>query len=226
MNSELAKSLGALIEETLDELEDLKKSRFSASEVKLDGPGSDGIDGKPANGSLGKEEDKKDEDKKEEEKEMDKAEESDHKEEEKEEESSEKDDKKPMSKKEEDEKEEKEKKDKEEMEMKMKKSQEEATSLMKSFVDERIKPLEDKLSTIVDLVNKLADQPVAARGATSRAMPLMKSAEDSFETLSKSQVTSKLLELKKSGTPVDSLDVTKADLGQDLESIVKKYKIS
>lgn len=271
MNSELVKSLNVLIDETLEELEELKKSRFSAAEIKLEGPGADGIAGKPASGSLGKDDDgkEKDEDEEDEDKDMDKAEgknkeadqgpihhgegsdkgagpreqsgggksrsadgknsEADLGETHKSEASPEKADKdmkKLMSKKE-DEKEEDEEEDKKKMEDKMKKSQEEMTSLMKSFVDERIKPLEDKLATIVDLVNKIADQPVAPKGFTARgAVPLMKSSEEAFETLSKSQVTSKLLELKKSGTPVDSLDVTKADLGQDLESIIKKYKIS
>lgn len=263
MQSDLIKSLNSLIDETLVELEDLKKSRFSASEIKLDGPGADGIAGKPANGSMGKEEDKKedkeddkDEDK-DDDKDMDKGEgknkeadpgavhhgvgsdkgagpreqsgggkvrakdgtnsEADlgetHK--------GESDDKKKDKKEDKDEDEDK------EMASNLKKSQEEMTSLMKSFVDERIKPLEDKLTTIVDLVNKLADQPVAPKGFTARAVvPLAKSADEFSESLTKSAVTSKLLELKKSGTYVDSLDVAKADMGQDLESIVKKYKIS
>lgn len=253
--SDLMKSLNALIDETLGELEELKKSRFAASEVKLDGPGSDGIAGKPSNGSLDKEEDDKDEDKEDEDDDMDKGEgknceadpgsvhhgvgsdkgaspreltgggkvrtndgknsetdlgETHHA---------------GVSKKEDDEDEDDD--DKEDMEMKMKKSQDEMTSLMKSFVDERIKPLEDKLSTIVDLVNKIADAPIAPRGFTARAaVPLAKSAEEFGEPLNKAIVTSKLWDLKKSGTKVDSLDVTKAEMGQDLEAIAKKYKIS
>lgn len=210
MNSELAKSLNALIDETLSELEELKKSRFSASEVKLEGPGSDGIAGKPASGSMEKEEKEEEQEEKEEAEEAEKAESEEESEEDEDED--------------EDEAEES-----EEDEKKMKKSQEEMTSLMKSFVDERIAPLEDKLSTIVELVNKLANQPVAPRGFTSRNVaPLMKSADEvaGGEPLTKSQVTAKLWELKKSGAPVDSLDVTKAEMGQDLESITKKYKIS
>lgn len=263
MDSALIKSLNSLIDETLVELEDLKKSRFSASEVKLDGPGSDGIAGKPASGSgISKDDDgdKDDDDDDKDDHDMDKGEgknkeadpgavhhgvgsdkgagpreqsgggkvrakdgtntEADlgetHKAEQ------------PMIAKKEDKKDDDDDDDdKEEMKEKMKKSQEEMTSLMKSFVDERIKPLEDKLTTIVDLVNKLADQPVAPKGFTARAVvPLAKSADEFSETLNKSAVTSKLLELKKSGTYVDSLDVAKADMGQDLESIAKKYKIS
>lgn len=232
--SDLIKSLNALIDETLGELEELKKSRFAASEVKLDGPGSDGIAGKPANGSLGKEEDDKDEDDKEDEaekaegtnEEAEKAEGTNEEAEkaDDEDDSDDDEDKKPMSKKEDKKDDDKEDED---MKMKLKKSQDEMTSLMKSFVDERIKPLEDKLSTIVDLVNKIADQPVAPRGFTARAaVPLAKSADEFTEPLNKSTVTSKLWELKKSGTKVDSLDVTKAEMGQDLEAIAKKYKIS
>ncbi len=112
----------------------------------------------------------------------------------------------------------------------MKKSlAEESESLMKSYVEERVKPLEDKLSTILDLVNKIADQPVAPKGVTARAPAaavLMKSEDAGTEPLSKGEVASKLFELKKSGTKVDSLDITKAEMGQDLQTIVKKYEIS
>src|SRR5208283_46619 len=62
MKEELKKSLTDLIDETLLELEELKKSRFSASEIDLKGPG-EGIAGKPSNGDLhAKAEDKKDKD--------------------------------------------------------------------------------------------------------------------------------------------------------------------
>ena len=65
MNEELKKSLTDLIDETLLELEELKKSRFSASEIDIKGPG-EGIAGKPSNGDLHakKAEDKKDGDSK------------------------------------------------------------------------------------------------------------------------------------------------------------------
>jgi hypothetical protein len=108
----------------------------------------------------------------------------------------------------------------------LKKSQEETESLLKSFVEERVKPLEDKLSTILDLVNKIADQPVPTKGVTANAVPLRKSNEEGAEELSKSEVASKLFELKKSGTKVDSLDITRAEMGQDLVKIAAKYKIS
>lgn len=75
MNEEMMKSLVALIDESLAEIEELKKSdRFSASEVKLDGPGA-GIAGKDSNGSMGKADDEDDEeDDDEDDKDMDKGE--------------------------------------------------------------------------------------------------------------------------------------------------------
>ena len=294
MKEELRKSLTDLIDETLLELEELKKSRFSASEIEVKGPG-EGIAGKPSNGDLhAKAEDKKKDD---EDEEAEKAEghnrqadpdggkhkpvagegkehgagpsesphagksrdmsghnsESDpgqtHKVAKADDEDE--DDKK---KKDKDAKggDEHEKKEKEAIGklanlagMKkgespeqvdagvqklvmhgLKKSQEESEALMKSFVEERVKPLEDKLSTILDLVHKIADQPVPPKGLTGRAVPLMKSAEDAGEQLSKGEVASKLFDLKKSGTKVDSLDITRAEMGQDLNKIIEKYKIS
>jgi hypothetical protein len=241
MDKELTKSLNDLIDETLSELEELRKSRFSASEIKIEGPG-DGIAGKPSDGDLHAkkaEDDKKKEDKEEDDKEevekaanreadpdgghhkMDKAEDK-------------KDDKKEDKEKEEGSKEHeaKEKKmAKELMDMhkgEMKKSLDEQESLMKAYVDDKIKPLEDKLGTILDLVNKLSEQPVAPKGATARTQPLFKSDAEfaGGEPLSKSQVADKLFELKKSGTYVDSMDIAKAEMGNDLDSLVKKYKIS
>lgn len=265
MDNKLAKSLTDLIDETLMELEELAKSRFSPSEIKLDGPGSDGIAGKPSNGDLhAKSEDKKeDEDDKEkkDKEDMDKAENAKadpdaghHKMDKAENAKADPDaghhkmDKaEDMDKKEDKKDEDKDKKDKKDKDAKggqeheaeerkaigkladladMKKSLEDSESLMKSFVEQRVKPLEDKLSTILDLVNKIADQPVAPKGATARTTPLLKSAGEGEEPLNKAQVASKLFELKKSGTRVDSLDITKAEMGQDLKQIAKKYEIS
>jgi hypothetical protein len=295
MNEELTKSLTQLIDETLQELEELKKSRCEAQEIKLQGK-DDGIDGHEANGDIEKDEDEKDEDEKDEDHDEDheeeamkgenekalKAEDEDHEEdEEQEEEEAEKADEDPadapevgrklkgilgnkkMSKyehahkaekephKEDPEHEKKEKKlarklldmhkkeghkspeqvekDMEHLEMKgMKKSiMAESSELMKGLIDERVKPLEDKLSVILTLVNQIAEQPVSPRGVTARTAPLLKSVDEGeYETLTKSQVASKLFELKKSGSPVDSLDVAKAEMGQDLGVIVKKYKLS
>jgi hypothetical protein len=243
MDEKLTKSLTDLIDETLQELDELRKSRFAASEIKIEGPG-DGIAGKPSDGDLHAkkaEDDKKDdesEDKKEDEAkkgeneeaakgENEEAAKAEDKKEDKEDDK--KADKEPH--KDDPEHEEKEKKiAKKLLDMhkgEMKKSAEESESLMKSYVEERVKPLEDKLSTILDLVNKIADQPVAPKGVTARVTPLLKSAdEQASEPLSKAEVANKLFELKKSGAKVDSNDIVKAEMGQDLKTIVKKYEIS
>jgi hypothetical protein len=243
MDNKLTKSLTDLIDETLQELDELRKSRFAASEIKIEGPG-DGIAGKPSDGDLhakkaedkdkdGEEDDKDKDDKKVEKGVLDEAEEEkaekadkDDKKEDKDE-----DDKEPH---EDDPKhEDKEKKMAEKLlamhKGELKKSSDEANTLMKSYVEERVKPLEDKLSTILDLVNKIADQPVAPKGATARTpvTPLLKSGDEGYsEPLSKGEVASKLFELKKSGTKVDSLDIAKAEMGQDLKTLIKKYEIS
>ena len=239
MNEELKKSLNDLIDETLSELEELRKSRFQASEIEIKGPG-EGIDGKPSNGKLDAKKADKDEEEDEEEKEVEK------KDEDEEDEEDEKEvEKKEVEKKDDDEEEEKEEEKEvekaekivgeppkmkgpapKEVKMIAEKSQPEMDTLMKSIVEERVKPLEDKLSTILSLVEKLAEQPVPAKGVTINTPPLMKSDDIVGEELSKAQVANKLFELKKSGTYVDSMDVVKAEMGQDLETIVKRYKIS
>lgn len=243
MDAKLTKSLTDLIDETLQELEELRKSRFAAAEIKIEGPG-DGIAGKPSDGDLhakkgenesaAKAEDKKDdEDEDKKKKEMEeakkgeneeaaKAEAKDDKKEDK------KDDKEPH--KDDADHEAKEKKMAQKlMDMhkdEMKKSYDEQSTFFKSHVEERVKPLEDKLATILELVNKIAEQPVAPKGAPAGATPLFKSDSEGGEPLSKTEVAGKLFELKKSGTRVDSLDITKAEMGQDLASIIKKYEIS
>lgn len=242
MDNKLTKSLTDLIDETLQELDELRKSRFAASEIKIEGPG-DGIAGKPSDGDLhakkgeneaakaeDKKEDDKDEDKKEDKKDMEKGANDEAEKAEKAEAMDKKEDKKDEDSKGGDKHEAKERKAIGELAdlAGMKKSLEDSESLMKSFVEQRVKPLEDKLSTILELVNKIADQPVAPKGVTARApAALLKSADEgASEPLSKSVVAGKLFELKKSGTKVDSLDITKAEMGQDLQQIAKKYEIS
>lgn len=241
MDNKLQKSLTDLIDETLMELDELRKSRFAASEIKIEGPG-DGIAGKPSDGKLDAakaedEKDEKDKDKKDMEKAEDKKDDK-KSDEDKAEDMDKKEDKDDKDDKDEDKEPHKDDPKHEEKEKKiakdlldmhkgeLKKSLESSESLMKSYVEERVKPLEDKLSTILDLVNKIADAPVAPKGATARVAPLLKSADEGAEPLSKAQVASKLFELKKSGTRVDSLDITKAEMGQDLQQIAKKYEIS
>jgi hypothetical protein len=240
MKNELTKSLIDLIDETIREVDELKKSRFAAAEIEIKGPG-EGIAGKPSNGDLHakKAEDKDEDDKDEDDKDKDDAKKAEGTNEEaakaegtNEEAAKAEDDKKKDKKDEKEPHKDDPKHEEKEKEMAKKlldmhKAQEEATTLMKSFVEERVRPLEDKLSTILDLVNKIADAPIPAKGASARAVPLMKSADEAGgESLSKGEIASKLFELKKSGTKVDSLDITKAEMGQDLNKILAKYKIS
>lgn len=218
------KSLSDLIDETLSELEELKKSRYAAAEIEIKGPG-EGIAGKPSDGDLEAkkaEDDKKKAEEEDEKKKKEEAMKAEGKNEEaakaegKNEEAAkaEDDSKKPEDK---DKKEphkddpEHEKKEKEMAKklLDMHKAQEEFPTLMKSFVEERVKPLEDKLSTIFDLVKQIADQPVPSKGTPAKAVPLLKSADEGAgEALTKTDVASKLFELKKSGTKVDSLDLS------------------
>lgn len=240
MDAKLTKSLTDLIDETLQELDELRKSKFAAAEIKIEGPG-DGIAGKPSDGKLdaAKADDDKEDDKSDDKDEKDEAKKGENEQAAKgeNEEAAKAEDKK------EDKDEDKKDKDakggeRHEAEEKkaiskladladMKKSLEDSESLMKSFVEQRVAPLEAKLSTILDLVNKIADQPVAPKGATARTTPLLKSADEgASEPLTKSEVANKLFELKKSGTKVDSNDIVKAEMGQDLRTIIKKYEIS
>jgi hypothetical protein len=264
MKEEMMKSLVALIDESLAEIEELKKSdRFSASEIKIEGPGA-GIAGKPVNGSLGKDDDGKkdddddDDDKK---KDMDKAEgknrEADpngghhqmdkgemiagaadgsstgsaagqnrqadpngghHKMDKAEDK---KDDDKDDKKKDKDD----DKKD--DLKYEMKKSVEESNTLLKSYVDQRLAPMESKLEQIMTLVKQVADAPAPARGASYKNVAPLKKSDDAEETLTKSVLVDKLLELKKSGSRVDSVDIASAELGgaNELAKIATKYNI-
>jgi hypothetical protein len=97
---------------------------------------------------------------------------------------------------------------------------------MKTFVEERVKPIESKLETLMALVKKIADQPEPPKAATYRSIVPLAKTDGSSEPLTKAMVVNKLLELKKSGVEVDSLDVVKADLNQDLEGLARKYKLN
>jgi hypothetical protein len=229
MKEELKKSLTDLIDETLLELEELKKSRFSAAEIDLKGPGSDEMAGKPVNGKLAE---KADDEEDAEDEEEDDAEKSEgvnaaadvSKAEDKKDDKDDKDDKKDEPHKDDPKHEEKEK-DMAKKLLDMHKSAQEAETLMKSYVDQKVDALEGKLAAILDTVTKMADAPVPSKGASYKeAAPLMKSSDVS-EPLSKSEVASKLFELKKSGSRVDSNDIAMAEMGHDLEKIVSKYGV-
>ena len=212
MNEEMMKSLASLIDESLAELEVMKKSdRFSASEIKLGGPGA-GIAGKDPQGSLGKDEEEEEEDEDDEEGE--------------EGEEDKKEDKKPVIGKADG------VNDKAEKADDMKKSLEEQSTLLKSYVDNKFAAFESQLDKITKLVSDIADAPVAAKSVSYRGIaPLKKSiageSESEGEPLTKSVLVEKLFSLKKSGTRVDSADIAGAELanGNELVKIANKYNI-
>ena len=256
MKEELKKSLTDLIDETLLELEELKKSRFSAAEVKIEGPGADGIAGKPANGKLGAEKSEAEKAEEAAKAEAEKAEAEKAEAEKAEAAKSEvepgvkkteginiekaedkKEDKKDEDKKEPHEDPEHEKKEMELAEklksmhksvedlQGLKKSVDGMETLMKSYVDEKLAPVQTQLATILEAVKKLADAPVPAKGVSYKGVAPLAKSDETAETLTKSEVASKLWELKKSGTRVDSTDIARAEMGHDLDKIIAKYDV-
>lgn len=237
---ELYKSLVSLIDETIAEIEDLKKSdRFSAQEINLGD--------EKANGSINKaESEDEDEDKKDEEKFADK----DHKhdieckvkksedEEDEDEEDEDEEDEVKKAEKAYDEAVKKAEMCKAELEEKKMKKCGDVTpvkvaktakldeeALAKS-IDARVQPLETKMSEVLDLIKKMADTPVPRSGVSGRTLqPLAKSNVE--EKLSKSQVIDALVELKKTGKQVDAADAYLVEHGSadDYARVVNKYGI-
>jgi len=240
-NEEMVKSLSTLIDETLEEMEEIKKSKFAASEIKL---GEDeGLAGKGKNGSLdAKKKEDEDEDKDDKKEDMDKMEDDmDKGENEKADPDAGKFAQAPTVSKGENEKADqdagkfaqaptvskKEDKDEDEDEDKkedMKKSISESETLMKSYIDEKYSSLEEKLSKMAAAIEAIADAPVARKGVPSGVTALAKSA-DEVEPMSKSEVANKLFELKKSGQSVDSEDIFRVETGslENANLIATKY---
>jgi hypothetical protein len=228
-NEEMVKSLTSLIDETLEEIEEIKKSKFAASEISL-GDDKSGVADKSKNGKLEAkkaEADEEDEEEEDEDEDMDKADDED------EDEESDDMDKADCMDKAEDEDEEDEKKESKKHEKKepkkeemkeMKKSLKNSESLMKSYVDERFSSLEKTISKLAAAVESIADAPVQRKGIPAGVAPLRKSSEET-ESLSKSEVANKLFELKKTGKHVDSADIFKVETGNNLTvlEIANKY---
>jgi cobalamin biosynthesis protein CobT len=229
-NKELVKSLTSLIDDTLQEIEEIKKSKFAASEIKIEGPGS-GIDGKPVNGDLHAKKEDKDEDEKEDDNDKDDM---DKKEDMKSEDESEEEKKKKEMKKKEDE--DKESKEHEDKESKKEESKEEMKDLKKSLsaTEDLIKSYESKLSSFEEKLSKMAaafeamaNAPVSRKGVPAGVTALQKSVEE-YAPLNKTDVANKLFDLKKSGTKVDSSDVFRVETTKDsdeLRQIAHKYGI-
>ena len=235
------KSLVELIDETIAEVEELKKSeRFSASGIKMDGVDGIKMAGqKDANGGMDKSDD-------------DDADDKDGEEEDK-------DDKKPPFMKkgegenrqadpnggkfpdfgkaddEDDDKDDDDDMEKGEGENRqadpnggkhLAKSLAHSESLMKSYVEGRLAPIEDQLRNIAGMVEKMFKTPVPARSqGYKNVSPLMKS-EDAGEPLTKSQILDALEVLQKSGK-VSVQEVIAAELGSpaELAKIANKYQI-
>jgi len=253
MTTKLSKSLADLIDETLAEIEELKKSdRFSAEEIELGDKSAQGGLSKEEAEKAEDDEDEDDEDEDEDEEEAKKAE--DDKEDEDNKEDEDEDEAKKaeaeMAKAEEEcEKAEaawhkalkkremckadlkhKKKHDMAEksegVNLMVKEEKEMKKSLQKS-IDERISPLETKLAQVLDVVKQIAEAPLPQRGHTYRQVqPLAKSSAE-VEPLNKSAVLNKLLDLKKTGTDVDAADVVRVEVGGtgDLHDIANKYGI-
>lgn len=241
-NEEMVKSLTSLIDETLEEIEEIKKSKFAAAEVQM-GDSESGMKGMPKNGDMdAKKADDEDEDDKKD-KDMDKGENSEADpdgggmkqapsvskgENEKADPDHGKFAQAPtVSKKEDDDDDDKkdDKMDKMDYKHDMKKSLDESNDLMKSYVDEKFSTLSESLSKMQEAIEALADQPVERKGVPAGVTALQKSAEE-VEPLNKAEVANKLFELKKSGETVDSADIFMVETSQDpsaVYEIANKY---
>jgi hypothetical protein len=227
--SDLVKSLTELIDETLNEIESLKKSKFDASKIDL---GDDKANGSLDTCSINKKEDDEDKD---DEKKEDKKDDKDEDKKDDKKFNFEKSDDKDEDDKEDDEDEEVAKaeaalcaaKEKAAMKKAEKKgvNVEKAEDFQKSLNDQ-IAPLQAQINQLTDLVKKMADTPVAQRGSSFKDIQPLKKSE-STEPLNKSQVLNKLFDLKKSGADVASNDIIRAEVGsnEDLNSIANKYGI-
>jgi hypothetical protein len=245
-NEEMVKSLTSLIDETLEEIEEIKKSKFAASEISL-GDSEAGMAGKSKNGELDakkKEDEDKDEDKEDKEDMAKMEDDVDKGENEKadsdqgkfaqapsvskgENEKADPDHGKfaqaPSVSKKED-KDEDEDKDKDVDYKDMKKSLDESETMIKSYVDGRMSSIEDKLSKMAAAIEAFADAPAERKSVPAGVAPLHKSTEE-VEPLDKSEVASKLFELKKSGEAVDSTDIFMVETGNQVtaQEIATKY---
>lgn len=226
MSKNLVKSLSQLIDETLQEIETLKKGRFDPEMIDMaDDKANGSMDTKTVNKA---EDEKKDE---EQDKKIDEKADKDHehkvecevKKADDEDDEDDDDEDEEFKKAEEAYKAACAKRDMKKAEKKKGINVEKMEDVKKS-IDARVQPIEAKLEEITNLVKKLADSPVPARGATFRnVQPLAKS--NDVEPLNKAQVLDKLVELKKSGSNVLSEDVIRAEMGgaEDVAEIANKY---
>lgn len=227
MENNLAKSLTDLIDETLAEIEALKKSdRFAAEEIEM---GHDADGDMRTEEVAAKAEDEEHEEEKEDEEEHEdeakKAEKAYWKAEE-ECEKAEHAYKEAMKKREmckaECDKYMGKKEDKDDKEDK----KEDKDELSKS-IDAKIAPIQSQISELLSAVKQLAEAPVPARGATYKHVQALAKGAVEEEPLNKAQVLNELITLKKSGKEVSIEDVLKAEIGGagELLDIANKYGI-
>lgn len=274
MDQEMAKSLVNLIDETISEIEDLKKSRYSATEAKI-GDSDSGVAKQDKDGGMEKEDAEKAEGHNESadpgtrgvtESAMaaDPGKSNLHAEaakaEDKDDDDEDDDDKKKKKKDDDMDKAEGKNRDaapgepgkvsdegadagKSNLEAEAKKADEAAKmdhdmgydvkksldaqeTLFKSYVDDKFGQLETRLSAILDVVKEMGDEPAAPKGVPAgKFVPLQKN-EGEVEALNKSQTLDKLLDLKKSGTYVDSADIASIEMGGEIQAIVEKYSLN
>ena len=95
------------------------------------------------------------------------------------------------------------------------------------MIDERVKPLESKIDSILNLIKEIADAPAPAKSVSYKNVTPLAKSDENVQPLNKSEVAAKLLELKKSGVKVETTDITQAELGSlaTLQKIVAKYDI-
>jgi len=207
----ISEQLVALIDETLAEMEELKKSQFSAAKVDLE-PKDGKIGNHPVNGEISKKEDEE----KDEDDEVKKAEDKDEGKDEDDDKDDDDDKKKEFFKKSVD-----------VASLKdglYKKQGNELVPLEKNDSNESlIKSLVEKISMMEKTIQEIKDQPLQRKSVAFDAVPLKKS--EDVEPLNKSQVLKSLLELKKSGKDVLTEDITKAELGgnEELTKVWNKY---
>jgi flagellar biosynthesis GTPase FlhF len=238
---ELVKSLTSLIDETLEEIEVIKKSKFAASEISIQGPGDTKMGGKPTNGSIGtekKEDEDEDEDSDHEKKESKKEEKKEHGMDKGENEKADPDAGKfaqapsvskgenekadpdagkfaqapTVSKKDEDKDE-----DGDEDEDKKKKEMKDLKKSISRSEDLMKSYVDEKFSTLEERLSKLtkAIESIANAPVGRRGVPAgvqaLAKSADEGEALTKSRVVDQLWDLKKSGTRVDSSDIFTAE---------------
>lgn len=237
MEKNLAKSLTDLIDETLAEIEALKKSdRFSPESIEMGHDANGSTDTESVNkADEDEDEDRHEEEEKEEEHEDEakKAEEA-YKKAEEECEKAEKTWKDAMSKKDMCKAEHDKHMEKAEGVNSLAKADDKKAQKIKKMekklaksIEARVAPLESQIAQVLEAVKQLSDAPVPARGVTYKnVQPLAKGATE-VEPLNKSRVLDDLITLKKSGKEVSIEDVLKAEIGSEVElnQIATKYGI-